>query len=288
MLILRVVDLKSRFSEESVPSECICVAAAAPHSVLFLQLIVVLKYSDRMPSYRTNNDGVRRTESSAHWVNPNHQIDGMAKQKRSTRRKTQYDHTVRSWRSFPPILLMISSILLNAPYVIPSHFFFAEAFSYIPTAEKFGNRFMFSRSPSLLPPLKISPSNDNGESLWYLTASTENNNAFNEEDSSPRYPSSQSLPLAPNYLTTRQVLSSSPLPRKPNRKRDNVGGYDPTERIGEGIKVGDPPIKVEEKEFSVTSILRELAAIQQKGPQKYCILGTRHCSYLHQQIIELL
>ena len=68
-----------------------------------------------------------------------------------------------------------------------------------------------------------------------------------------------------------------------------MGGYDPSERIGvEGINVGDPQIKVEEKEFSVTSILRELAAIQQKGPQKYCILGTRHCSYLHQQIIELL
>jgi hypothetical protein len=67
-----------------------------------------------------------------------------------------------------------------------------------------------------------------------------------------------------------------------------VGGYDPSERIGEGINVGDPQIKLQEKEFSVTSILKELAAIQQQGPQKYCILGTRHCSYLHQQIIELL
>ena len=28
--------------------------------------------------------------------------------------------------------------------------------------------------------------------------------------------------------------------------------------------------------------------IQGQGPSKYCILGTRHCSYLHQQIIELL
>jgi hypothetical protein len=68
----------------------------------------------------------------------------------------------------------------------------------------------------------------------------------------------------------------------------DLGGYDPSERIGEGIDVGDPQIKVMEKDRSVTSILRELAAIQQQGPQKYCILGTRHCSYLHQQIIELL
>lgn len=67
-----------------------------------------------------------------------------------------------------------------------------------------------------------------------------------------------------------------------------LGGYDPSERIGEGIKVGDPQIKVKEKDMSVTSILKELAAIQQQGPQKYCILGTRHCSYLHQQIIEML
>ena len=68
-----------------------------------------------------------------------------------------------------------------------------------------------------------------------------------------------------------------------------VGGYDPSEKIGsKEINVGDPQIKVKKKERSVTSILRELAAIQQQGPQKYCILGTRHCSFLHQQIIELL
>lgn len=83
---------------------------------------------------------------------------------------------------------------------------------------------------------------------------------------------------------------SSPLPGKSRRKKDSdgLGGYDPSERIGEGIKVGDPQVKEEEKECSATSILRQLAAINQSGPQKYCILGTRHCSYLHQQIIELL
>lgn len=72
------------------------------------------------------------------------------------------------------------------------------------------------------------------------------------------------------------------------RTDKNVGGYDPSERLGRGVDVGDPQIIVKEKEFSVSSILKELAAIQQQGPQKYCILGTRHCSYLHQQIIELL
>ena len=34
--------------------------------------------------------------------------------------------------------------------------------------------------------------------------------------------------------------------------------------------------------------MAELASINKSGAGKYCILGTRHCSYLHQQIIELL
>ena len=70
----------------------------------------------------------------------------------------------------------------------------------------------------------------------------------------------------------------------------DVGEYDPTERLrpSRQVNVGDPQIRLQEKERSVASILKELAAIQQQGPQKYCILGTRHCSFLHQQIIELL
>ena len=71
---------------------------------------------------------------------------------------------------------------------------------------------------------------------------------------------------------------------------DGLGNYDPSEGIRpeREVVVGDPQLRVKEKERSVTAILKELAAIQQQGPQKYCILGTRHCSYLHQQIIELL
>jgi len=42
------------------------------------------------------------------------------------------------------------------------------------------------------------------------------------------------------------------------------------------------------KTITVSGILTELRAIQHQGPQKYCILGTRHCSFLHQQIVELL
>jgi hypothetical protein len=71
---------------------------------------------------------------------------------------------------------------------------------------------------------------------------------------------------------------------------DGLGEYDPSDglRKEREVVVGDPQLRLKEKERSVTSILKELAAIQQQGPQKYCILGTRHCSYLHQQIVELL
>ena len=73
---------------------------------------------------------------------------------------------------------------------------------------------------------------------------------------------------------------------------DGLGEYDPSENLPQTERavpnVGDPQLRVKEKDWSVTNILKELAAIQQQGPQKYCILGTRHCSYMHQQIIELL
>lgn len=70
----------------------------------------------------------------------------------------------------------------------------------------------------------------------------------------------------------------------------DLGEFDPSKKIPvkREVLVGNPQLKVKKKEKSVTAILEELAAIQQQGPRKYCILGTRHCSYLHQQIIELL
>lgn len=73
---------------------------------------------------------------------------------------------------------------------------------------------------------------------------------------------------------------------------EDLGRYDPSENLPQSERavpnVGDPQLRVKEKEQNVMDILKELAAIQQQGPQKYLILGTRHCSFLHQQIIELL
>lgn len=73
---------------------------------------------------------------------------------------------------------------------------------------------------------------------------------------------------------------------------DGLGEYDPSENLPQTQRdvpnVGDPQLRVKEKDWSVTNILKELAAIQQQGPKKYCILGTRHCSFLIEEIIELL
>jgi len=93
------------------------------------------------------------------------------------------------------------------------------------------------------------------------------------------------------------MSDEDPMGNKSDQSREmpsafsEVGEYDPSERLPGSRKeviVGDPQRLSKKEERSVTSILKELAAIQQQGPQKYCILGTRHCSFLHQQIIELL
>lgn len=47
-------------------------------------------------------------------------------------------------------------------------------------------------------------------------------------------------------------------------------------------------LEKESTERSFGTVLQELAAIQADGPRNVAILGTRHASYLHQQIIELL
>jgi hypothetical protein len=47
-------------------------------------------------------------------------------------------------------------------------------------------------------------------------------------------------------------------------------------------------IKEEERDKMFDTILQELSAIQQNAPRRVAILGTRHFSFLHQQIVELL
>ena len=69
-----------------------------------------------------------------------------------------------------------------------------------------------------------------------------------------------------------------------------VGEYNREEKLGlerDTANVGDPQTEVLEP-MNITKVLTELQAIQSQGPKKYCILGTRHCSFLHQQIVEML
>ncbi|KAL7542204.1 hypothetical protein ACHAXR_011649 [Thalassiosira sp. AJA248-18] len=70
-----------------------------------------------------------------------------------------------------------------------------------------------------------------------------------------------------------------------------VGEYNKEKKLGlerETANVGDPQTAELEAPMNITKVLTELKAIQSQGPKKYCILGTRHCSLLHQQIVEML
>lgn len=74
-----------------------------------------------------------------------------------------------------------------------------------------------------------------------------------------------------------------------NAKGNDVGGSSKEEKLGlerETAVVGDPQVAQMET-MNITKVLTELQAIQSQGPKKYCILGTRHCSFLHQQIVEM-
>lgn len=92
--------------------------------------------------------------------------------------------------------------------------------------------------------------------------------------------SSNSSNMNPITSLKREILQNS-----------SLGDFDPSKKIPvkRQVLVGNPQLKVKKQEdMSINTILQELASIQKQGPRKYCILGTRHCSYLHQQIIELL
>jgi hypothetical protein len=71
------------------------------------------------------------------------------------------------------------------------------------------------------------------------------------------------------------------------RRNNKGGGSGPETEITVEPEVSTATI-AREVERSFDTVLQELAAIQSDSPRNVAILGTRHCSYLHQQIIELL
>ena len=79
--------------------------------------------------------------------------------------------------------------------------------------------------------------------------------------------------------------------------RDDIGEVNYGKKLGlkrQIAVVGAPQTLVEDEDeiqiskMNITQVMTELQAIQSQGPKKYCILGTRHCSFLHQQIVEML
>jgi len=62
---------------------------------------------------------------------------------------------------------------------------------------------------------------------------------------------------------------------------DDLSSYDPTAS-------GSSTATLQREDMSIEEILRQLESIQQGNPKKIVILGTRHCTFLHQQIVELL
>ena len=107
-----------------------------------------------------------------------------------------------------------------------------------------------------------------------LQASPINNNNIDESD---------------DIYKNNDIVGES-VPASTEMMAVGVGEYDREEKLGlerETANVGDPQALID-KPMNITSVLTELQAIQSQGPKKYCILGTRHCSFLHQQIVEML
>lgn len=109
-----------------------------------------------------------------------------------------------------------------------------------------------------------------------LNASPADSNS-NENDDDPHYPEYT------NNLEELELVDASTM-------GGGVGEYNPEEKLGlerEAANVGNPQT-AQLAPMNITKVLTELQAIQSQGPKKYCILGTRHCSFLHQQIVEML
>lgn len=103
--------------------------------------------------------------------------------------------------------------------------------------------------------------------------------------------SSSELSLGGHILSGRDPqlerspsLASPPQPPPPGREDEFADSN------GDSLQQDQTEGKVAtlERDPSFDTVLQELTAIQQDGPRNVAILGTRHASYLHQQIIELL
>mmetsp|Transcript_26979 Transcript_26979/g.65564 ORF Transcript_26979/g.65564 Transcript_26979/m.65564 type:complete len:237 (+) Transcript_26979:35-745(+) len=113
------------------------------------------------------------------------------------------------------------------------------------------------------------------------------------------------LAFAPSYLCLPAAAAAPPLRRsrpalRTHRRPACISQSDPApppppppplspDDIPQPAETASKTATLErDTDKSFDTVLQELTAIQQDGPRNVAILGTRHTSYLHQQIIELL
>lgn len=82
-------------------------------------------------------------------------------------------------------------------------------------------------------------------------------------------------------------LYAAPRAERRSERKTTLEGDSRVVTLEKTLDIGDPQLKLQ-KETGIEDMLRELREIQGDANRTYCILGTRHCSYLHQQMIELL
>lgn len=90
----------------------------------------------------------------------------------------------------------------------------------------------------------------------------------------------------PSVIYKKGPSPSSPPPSSPPPGREDEFADSNGDSLQE--TQGKGKVATLERDLSFDTVLQELSAIQQDGPRNIAILGTRHTSYLHQQIIELL
>lgn len=96
------------------------------------------------------------------------------------------------------------------------------------------------------------------------------------------------LEALPNAATQVKLVDNDTMLRADISSRIGSPNDDFLSSIGSSKSQSVTTLEPESTERSFGTVLQELAAIQADGPRNVAILGTRHASYLHQQIIELL
>ena len=95
------------------------------------------------------------------------------------------------------------------------------------------------------------------------------------------------LYAAPRAERGVEPLYAAPRAERRSERKTTLEGDSRVVTLEKEDPFSSPQLTLE-KSTGMEDMLRELREIQGSANRTYCILGTRHCSYLHQQIIELL